>query len=543
MLVVLSLLSLSLSLVLIRVLLHKWYFRRVAHLKSQVCHADGRLVPGNPPKLLMGNLLEVYQAKNQLSAYHRFHDIWGEIVQIFWMWRQQISISDYQMVRHILVSNQKNYEKYPPNLLLQRLYGSSILTHNGDAWKRHRSLLSEVFSKQNIAVFHDTFVASAEQLAAKWNPLISESESTVQLNVYPDLVALFLDIIGKTAIAHDFDALHGGADPFLENLHYILSQSTRPVYQFTTWWQQLPLPSNRKLTNALTGIDKFLYGLIRQRKALNLQAASTSPMSPNLLDLLLQATNDLQKDLQPLSDHEVRDNLLAIIVNGHETAATSVAFSLYLLAQHPDKLALAQVEVDRVMEKGQGQLTVANLSELQYLDIVINESLRLYPSVAGLQRVSVEPDVLEGWSIPAKQVVGITLKPLHFNAQYFGKDPEQFSPERYFEESQDPTLIGVGSTVEIQRQCPFRRLFTPDTGETGRTKSKISLPLTFGEGARKCLGEHFARYEMKVVLAVLLHRFNFQIAPSCGAELELGKFGLFITTFPKNGIDLIIRRK
>lgn len=541
MLVVLSLLSLIS--VLIWVLLHKWYFRRVAHLKTQICHADGRLVPGTPPQILMGNLLEVYQAKNRLSAYYKFHDIWGEIVQIFWMWQQQISVADYYMVRHMLVSNQKNYEKYPSNLLLQRLYGSSILTQNGDAWKRYRFLLNKVFFKQNIAGFHDTFVASAEQIVAKWNKLFAESKPTVQLNIYPDLVALFLDIIGKTAIAHDFEALHGGADPFLENLHYILSQSNRPVYQFTTWWQQLPLSSNRKLTNALTSIDKFLYGLIRQRKILNLQAHSTLPESPDVLDLLLQATNDLQEDVQPLSDQEVRDNLLAIIVNGHETVATSVGYSLYLLAQQPEKFARAQAEVDHAIEQGQGQLTVTHLSELQYLDSVINESLRLCPPVAGLQRVSVEPDVLEGWSIPAKQVVGITLKPLHFNAQYFGKNPEQFSPERYLEESPGQTLIGTGSTVVPQSQCPFRRLFATGTEELGKIQNKISLPLTFGEGARKCLGEHFARYEMKVVLAVLLHRFNFQIAPNCGAELELGKFGLFITTFPKNGINLIIRRK
>lgn len=541
MLVVLSLLSLIS--VLIWVLLHMWYFRRVAHLKTQICHADGRLVPGNPPKLLMGNLLEVYQAKNQLTAYHNFHHIWGEIVQIFWMWQQQISIADYNMVRNILVSNQKNYEKYPPNLVLQRLYGSSILTQNGDAWKRYRFLLNEVFSKQNIAGFYDIFTASAEQMVAKWNQLFSESNPTVQLNIYPDLVALFLDIIGKTAIAHDFGALQGGADPFLENLHYILSQSNRPVHQFTTWWQQLPLSSNRKLTNALTSIDKFLYELIRQRKILNLQAHSTLPESPDVLDLLLQVTNDLQEDVQPLSDQEVRDNLLTIIVNGHETVATSVGYSLYLLAQQPEKLARAQAEVDHAIEQGRGQLTVTHLSELHYLDSVINESLRLCPPVAGLQRVSVEPDVLEGWSIPAKQVVGITLKPLHFNAQYFGKNPEQFSPERYLEESPGQTLIGVGSTMEPQSQCPFRRLFAPGTEEIGKIQNKISLPLTFGEGARKCLAEHFARYEMKVVLAVLLHRFNFQIASNCGAELELGKFGLFITTFPKNGINLIIRRK
>lgn len=123
------------------------------------------------------------------------------------------------------------------------------------------------------------------------------------------------------------------------------------------------------------------------------------------------------------------------------------------------------------------------------------------------------------------------------------ENPERFPPECYFEQSPEQLSIGVGSMVETQRQCPFHRLFMLGHEESGRSQNRISLPLAFAVGPRKCLGEHFARYEMKMVLAILPHRYNFQSAPNCGTELELGKFGLFITAFPKNGINLIIRRK
>ncbi|MDJ0633379.1 MAG: cytochrome P450 [Xenococcaceae cyanobacterium MO_188.B29] len=525
----------ALSLILVWFLIRLWYFRQVDRSRQQLCHLDGKTVPGENPKMLVGNMVKVYRAKNSLSAYHWFHEQFGEIVQIFWLWRQQISITNYLMIRHILVDNQKNYSKFPPNSLIQRLYGNSVLTNNGDEWKRHRFLLNEVFSKKQIVGFHHIFVNYSEQLAHKWNRYIQQCGERAELNIYPELLALFLDIVGKVSIGKDFAALEGEADEFLSNLNYIVGQSIRPVHQFTTWWKYLPFPSNHKLNKAFGAIDDVLYQLIRQRKELS------EPYSSNVLDLLLQATDSLETDLQPLTDKEVRDNLLAIIVNGHETVATTVALSLYLLARYPQKLTRAQGEIDKIMTRDREKLTEAGLSKLDYLNCVVLESLRFCPPMAGLQRISIDPDVLEGWSIPAEQVVGITLKPLHYNPEYFGEQPEQFHPERYLNNEDTLSPGGIVTATKSQDQCPWKKFLTPHKEDSSRrTNTGVYFPLTFGDGARKCLGEHFAMYEMKVALAVLLYHFDFQVAPNFEAELELGKFGLFLTTFPKGGIEMII---
>jgi cytochrome P450 len=154
--------------------------------------------------------------------------------------------------------------------------------------------------------------------------------------------------------------------------------------------------------------------------------------------------------------------------------------------------------------------------------------------MAGLQRISSDRDVLEGWSIPAKQVVGIALKPLHHNPEYFGDRADQFHPERYLDAE-------LTITNESPIQCPLKRFLIRDREDNSKnTKAGVYLPLTFGDGARKCLGEHFAMYEMKVVMAILLYHFDFQIAPNFAAELELGKFGLFLTNFPKDGVKMLI---
>jgi cytochrome P450 len=508
------------------IFIRHWYFRIVTHSQTKVRQKDGRIVPLQAPKLLVGNLVEVYQSDNRLAAYHRFNEQFGEIVQIFWMWRQQISVTNIHMAQHILVTNQKNYQKFPPNQIVRQLYGSSVLTDHGSEWQRQRTLIQTIFSPQRVAGFHDIFVACSEQLASQWCTQIEVTGGSLRRDVYPDLIALFLDIIGQAALGINFGVLSVGGDELVTSIRFILKQSTHPLYQFTSWWQRLPLPINRQLTSAFTTVDQFLYGLIRQRRATIQQGAS---YSDNLLDSLLQSTESIEGDLPPFTDKEVRDNLLAIILNGYETVATSVALTLDLLARHPEHLIRVQAEVDQVF--AEGSFTSSSLRQLPYLRAVIVESLRLCPPMAGLQRISIQSDVLSGWSIPAEQVVGIPLRPLHLNASHYGEQPEQFRPQRYL-------ASGQAKTESAGRGCPLQ-------GFLKSSANQHQLPLTFGDGARRCLGETFALQEMTVALSILLHRFTFVVKPGDEAVMELGKFGLFISMLPKEGVNLTIgdRRK
>ncbi len=494
-------LALPASLTALLLLARAWYGLRVDRARCRVRHRDGRRVPGAAPRFLFGNLEEVYRAPNRLSAYQRFHERFGEIVQIFWMWRQQISLSDYRMARHVLSANHANYRKYPPNPVIRRLYGASVLTAEGGDWRRHRQLLNALLSRGRMARFHSLFVDGAERLAARWARLAGSGAAA--LDVYPDLLALSLDIAGRAATGEDFGALEGRSHPFLRDLECVFEQSMRPAHAFVRGWRHVPCSSNRRLAEALHRIDRFLAALIAARR----RSLERSPAeAETLLDGLIQAAS--RQGAPPSADAEIRDDLVAILVNGHETVATGLAISLYLLALHPEQLARARAEADRAFlgeGGGAGRSPSEDLRDLRYLDCVVTESLRLHPPMAGLQRVSVEEDVLEGWSIPSGQVIGIALGPLHSNPLHFGAQPEEFRPERYLAEG-------------------------------------ACQPLSFGDGPRRCVGELFARDEMKVVLAILLRRFEFQVAPEFRAEPELKKFGLFISMFPRGGIRLCVRR-
>ncbi|NJM68706.1 MAG: cytochrome P450 [Acaryochloris sp. RU_4_1] len=289
---------------------YQFYFRLVGHLSSQVNNQNAEGLPGEPPKFLVGNMLEVYQSPNQLSAYHRFHEQFGEIVQIFWMWRLQVSTASYQMAQHILVSDQRKYKKYPPNSILKKLYGSSILTNEGEAWQRQRLLMQQVFSKKKIGNFHDIFISHSEKLVSKWSAQFDLLNEPVTINIYPDLLNVFLDIIGHAVIDHQFGALEGKTDDVLKHVNYLLSQSTKPQHQFTSWWKYVPIPSNLRLFQAFTVVDDFIHSLIHERRE-KLQQSEADAF--NILDLLLTTTELSEGRKIQLTDQEVRDNLLAII--------------------------------------------------------------------------------------------------------------------------------------------------------------------------------------------------------------------------------------
>lgn len=507
------------------VTLHRWYFGVIAKARAEIRHPQGRSIPGHPPQLLLGNIFGVYNAPNRLKAYHQFHERYGEIVQIFWMWRQQISVTNYDSAHRILVSRQNHYRKFPPNRLIQKLYGQSVLTQHGQAWHRQRLLMRDLFSPRYIFRFHDVFVAYGDELAGRWSAQLESLPHALTKNIYPDLIDLSLDIIARATLGADFGASHGKANRLLESIAYILKQSTQPVYQFTSWWQHLPLPANRKLKRAFQTIDDFLYGLIQDRRDAY-HGAETAATS-DLLDLLLQAAHSDESGTQALTDQEIRDNVLAIVINGHETVAIGMALVLYLLAAHPEVLAQVQQEIDQVMQE-EG-LTPAGVLRLQTLKAAIWESLRLYPPMVGLQRISQSPDTLQQWSIPTDQVVGIPLMLLHRDPEVFGDNADLFCPARYLGlvRSMAPNPSGA---------CPMHGR------QESRERSDVDtpLPLSFGDGARRCLGEAFALYEMTVVLAVLLHRFRFRISAADPVEIELGKFGLFISMLPKQGVTLQI---
>jgi cytochrome P450 len=498
---------------------HRRYFKLIE--RAQVCREDGSVLPGPPPSFLLGNLAAVYRAPNRLAAYNGFHAAMGEIVQIFWLWRPQISVASYAMARQVLSGHGRSYRKYPITVaLLRRLYGLSVVTAEDGQWRRYRAAMKRIFSKNRGRQFQGIGRAHAEILAEEWRQRLAEPGCSRVIDIYPELGVLFLRLLFEAALGRRLEPAR--ADALWQSLNHVLTQSVRPVHSFTSWWHRLPSAGNRRLTEAFASIDACLYEAIESARS----AVTSSPAhSASLLDLLVHSGSGL-------SDVEVRDNLLAVILNGHESTATAASLTLYLLASHPHALQRAEAEVDAAASNHGGGLTEQALEALPYLDGAIEEALRLFPPIVGLNRVSLENQDLQGWPIPAGRAVGIALMPLHRDSRCYGERAEAFLPERY-----------LGSTPLRPWTAPSHGTSADQTPPKAGTTGHPCRSLAFGDGPRRCLGEHFARHAIKEVLATLLSHFAFRVAPGFELALDLKRFALSVSLFPKEGVPMELRAR
>jgi cytochrome P450 len=208
----------------------------------------------------------------------------------------QISVASYAMARQALSRHGRSYRKFPVTVaLLRRLYGLSVVTAEDGKWRRYRAAMKRIFSKNRGRHFQGI----------------------------------------------------GRADALWQSLNHVLTQSVRPVHSFTSWWHRLPSAGNHRLAEAFDSLDARLHDASESARS----AATSSPAhSASLPDLLVHSASGL-------SDVEVRDNLLAVILNGHASTATAAPLTLHLLAGHPHALQRAQAEVGAAVSSHGGSLT------------------------------------------------------------------------------------------------------------------------------------------------------------------------------------------
>jgi cytochrome P450 len=234
-------------------------------------------------------------------------------------------------------------------------------------------------------------------------------------------------------------------------------------------------------------LDDYLYQIIDARR-------NAPGQADDLLGLLVATPG--------LSDEIIRDQLLTMLIAGHDTSTALLAWALYLLGRHPAVLAQAQAEVEAVL--GCQPPTLAHVSELRYLEQVINETLRLYPPIHTGLRLAAEDLEFQGYRIPAGTRVMYSIYLTHRLAEYW-PEPDRFDPDR----------------------------FSP---ERGHARPPYTF-LPFGGGPRNCIGLAFARVEAKVVLARILQNFDLKLTrtsvrPGMGATLE-----------PRPGVVMQVRRR
>jgi cytochrome P450 len=264
---------------------------------------------------------------------------------------------------------------------------------------------------------------------------------------------------------------------------------TERILSLTGLGEWLPTEQNRAFERSRRALDRLVLDLVAERRR-------TGVRGEDLLSMLLEA--EAEGGAGRMSDRQVRDEVMSIFLAGHETTANALAWTFYLLAQHPGVRARLDAELDAVL--GDRAPQADDAPRLQYTLMVIEEAMRLYPPGWVLVRVAVEDDEIDGYAIPRGSIVALSPWVTHRDPRHW-PDPERFDPERF-----DPA----------RKVARPRYAYFPFSG-----------------GPRQCIGKHFALLEMQLVVAAVAQRYRLELPPGREVTPEAQ-----LTLRPRHGLPM-----
>lgn len=365
-------------------------------------------------------------------------------------------------VRQVLQENVKNYTKDHISYDVVRwVAGNGLLTSQGDFWLRQRRLAQPAFHRQKIADLGAGMVAAAESMADAWQ---APAAAGRPFDVAEEMMRLALRIVG--------DALFGTSveQQAMAIGHSFTTLSDQVVTRFRTFNlipPVLPTRFDREWRAALADLDRVVYQIIAARRA-------DDERGGDLLAMLMHARDE--ETGEQMTDKQLRDEALTMLVAGHETTATTLAWAWALLDRHPEARERLERELDRVLA-GRAP-TIADLPQLSYTRMVIDETMRLYPPVYILSRKVMRDDEIGGYRIPGGSSVDISPYVTHRHPEFWER-PEAFMPERFAPE---------------QSAARHKYAYIP-----------------FSTGPRMCIGNSFAMIEATLVLATLARRYRLRL--------------------------------
>ena len=388
-------------------------------------------------------------------------------------------LNDPDLIRVVLVTDADRYHK-PSNVknAAKSMKIENVFTTDGEVWQALRKVMQPAFHTRRINNYAAIMATYSQEMVARW-------QNGAQLDSPAEMMDLTLGITTRALFGADMRGQEAAAAivRFIELFYGRISSLPIPGW--------LPTAANREMRRQLDIIEAWLSPIIAERK-------TQDAPSDDVLSLLIEAQKVDKSGV--LTDHQVRTEVMNLFAAGYEVVAHTLAFTLYLVAQHPAVEERILAELDAVLE---GQpVTLETANRLHYLDLVIKESMRLLPVTTVLTRQSAMPVQLAGYNLPKNRLIFFAPWALHRDAGHF-PEPLAFMPERF-----DP--------------------------EHGHPIPKYAY-LPFGGGPRICLGNAFALLQMKINLATIWQHAHLEVAP--GYELQPH---YAFNTRPKEGLPMIV---
>ena len=358
-------------------------------------------------------------------------------------------------IKRVLVGNHRNYTKGVGLDRVRILLGNGIMTSEGEVWRRQRRMIQPFFHRRVIEQFAALVDRCVIERLARWQASAARGAA---IDITEEMSELTLDIVVGLIFGTDVEWLiaETGTNPFA----IVTEQSAR----------------NLQFAYKFRSLTRLVADVARKRREAGEEHFDFLAM--------LMAARDKDSG-EPMSERELLDEVMTLVVAGHETSASALAWSWYLLARHPDAMAKLEQEVDAA--PATAGLVFQASENFRYTQAVLQEAMRLYPPGWLLSRRTIAADVLSGYAVPAGADVMLSPYLIQRHPDHWDR-PEEFRPERF---------IGAG---------------------TDPRDEWIYIP--FAAGPRHCVGENFAMYEMTVHLARVARDWRLEYLDEGPIEIE-----------------------
>ncbi len=472
------------------------------------------------PKLI-NNLL-----KDPLNTLRNISDKYGEISHFKIGNRHIFLINNPDYIEKILIYNTRNFKKGLRLQTAKKLLGEGLVTSEEKKHENQRKIIQPLFLPKKIASYRQIIIDEGQLMCKAWK------DGSI-VDIHKEMMKVTLKIICKSVLGYELNSTE--EQKFTKAFEISKKYFKRLQHPIGQILDHVPiLPKVVESREAVNTIDSIVYRLIREKKKIiqNSLDEHKPKTEDDLLSRLLQSqftvptntssdyinaktnmentasVDEINNELS-MNDLQIRDNVITMLVAGHETTANVLTWTYYLLSQYPQIEQKMFEEIDSVISSNETKITenqairiptVRDLPKLKYVEKVLRESLRIYPPVWSLGRLVEEDYLIDKYKIPKGSSIIMSQYVMHHDSRFYVA-PDEFNPDRW--------------TDEFKRHLPRFSYFP------------------FGGGIRGCIGEQFSWQEGILLLATISRNWTMSIVPKQKIKLDPG-----ITLNPKNGIKM-----
>ncbi|MDX1993143.1 MAG: cytochrome P450 [bacterium] len=417
---------------------------------------------------VLGSILEL-RRKGILNFYYDLWRQYGDVTESHLGPMHAFGFVRAEHLQHILVHHADQYVKGLSHAKLRVAIGNGILTLEGERWYRQHKLMQPTYTRRNVNGFADIMTDEAQKLLARWgsNPALQQG-----VNINQEMTSVTMNIISRAVFGF---ALGNEFQRAAQALHSLLDYTAKTTNSIIDTPLFIPTATNQQLKQGRRVLREFITRIIAQRRSEGLQ--------DDLLSMLMSAKDADTGEV--MTDEELFDEVVITFFAGHETTASLLTWTLFLLSKHPDVEAQLHAELDAVLN-GRSP-TLDDMQNLPYTRRVLDETLRLYGPVPVVARDATEAGEVDGVVVPKGALLVMLPYATHRHPDYWEK-PDAFYPDHFTE------------------------------AQTANRPRYAYLP--FGAGQRICLGMHFALLEATLLLAEIMQRYRVRLAQDFDGGVE-----------------------